>query len=173
LTVIAIFLFASGLALVVWARLKRRETGLPIGRVVYDDTGAWQECPRPFFSRRHLLTGKPDYIVAQGDDLIPVELKPRRSGQSPYDSDVLQVAAYCLLIEDSSGTAPPYGVVRYAGATFHVEYTPALRAELLQTMRSMRFHLRAMEVARSHSSPGRCRACGHREHCQQSADPAA
>ena len=72
-------LLAAGFFLLWSARRKRRQTGVPVGRVVYDDTGAWQECPRALYSRRYLLAGKPDYIVAQEKDLIPVEVKPRRT----------------------------------------------------------------------------------------------
>ena len=163
---VAVLLLAAGLFLLWSARGKRRQTGVPMGRVVYDDTGAWQECPRPLYSRRYLLAGKPDYIVAQGEDLIPVEVKPRRTAAKPYLSDVLQLAAYCLLIEDNFDRAPPYGILKYATATFPVEYTPQLRRQLLVAMESMRDDLDTTEVAPSHNHPGRCRACGYREHCR-------
>jgi CRISPR-associated exonuclease Cas4 len=166
-------LLIVGLVLLWWARSKQEETGLPQGRVIYDDTGAWQECPRPLFSRRYLLTGKPDYVVAQGEDLIPVEVKPRRRAEKPYDSDVLQLAAYCLLIEDNFGKIPPHGIIKYSEATFAIDYTPQLRRQLLDTMRNMRRDLRAGEVSPSHDSSRRCRACGHREHCQEELDSAS
>jgi CRISPR-associated exonuclease Cas4 len=167
---IPFLLLIVGLVLLWWARSKQEETGLPQGRVIYDDTEAWQECPRPLFSRRYLLTGKPDYIVAQGEDLIPVEVKPRRRAETPYDSDVLQLAAYCLLIEDSFGKIPPYGIIKYSQATFAIEYTPQLRGQLLDTMRNMRRDLGAGKVPPSHDSSRRCRACGHREHCEENLD---
>lgn len=172
LITIPLVLFIAGLSLLWWARIKRREMGLPQGRVIYDDTGAWQECPRPLFSRRYLLTGKPDYIVAQGEDLIPVEVKPRRRAERPYGSDVLQLAAYCLLIEDSVGKPPPYGIIKYDQASFTVEYSSELRGQLLGTMDSMRLDFGAEEVPPNHTSAGRCRACGHQRHCQQSLEPA-
>ncbi len=163
---VAVLLLGAGLFLLWSARGKRRQTGVPMGRVVYDDTGAWQECPRPLYSRRYLLAGKPDYIVAQDENLIPVEVKPRRTAARPHLSDVLQLAAYCLLIEDNFDRAPPYGILKYATATFPVEYTPQLRRQLLVTMESMRDDLDTAEVAPSHNHPGRCRACGYREHCR-------
>lgn len=165
---IPLLLLIVGLVLLWWARSKQEETGLPRGRVVYDDTGAWQECPQPLFSRRYLLTGKPDYIVARDEDLIPVEVKPRRSAEKPYDSDILQLAAYCLLIEDKFGRTPPYGIIKYDQATFAIEYTPQLRRHLLDTMENMRRDLRAAEVPPSHGNPRRCYACGHQEHCEAS-----
>ncbi len=170
LTAIPIVLLTVGLVLLWWARAKLREAGLPQGRVVYDDTGARQERPSPLFSRRHLLTGKPDYIVAQGEDLIPVEVKSRRKADKPYDSDVLQLAAYCLLIEDSFGKPPPYGMIKYDGATFVIEYSSELRRQLLGTMQAMRLDLGTEDIGPSHNSHGRCLACGHHHHCGESVD---
>ncbi len=163
---VGIVLLAAGVLLLWLARYTRGETGVPQGPVIYDDTGAWQECPRPLYSRRYLLAGKPDYIVAQGENLIPVEVKPRRTAAKPYLSDVLQLAAYCLLIEDNFDRAPPYGILKYATATFPVEYTPQLRRQLLVAMESMRDDLDTEEVVPSHNHPGRCRACGQREQCR-------
>ncbi len=163
---LALVLLLSGLALLWRSKVQRRHTGLPQGRVVYDDMGAWQACPRPLYSRRYLLAGKPDYVVAQGRYLIPVEVKPRRTAPRPYLSDILQLAAYCLLIEDSFDRKPPYGIIRYAAATFPVEYTSDLRRRLLATMESMRRDLVAPKVSPSHEDARRCRACGHREQCE-------
>jgi CRISPR-associated exonuclease Cas4 len=162
---VAVLLLTAGL-LVLWlGRHRRGRTGVPRGRVIYDDTGAWQECPTPLFSQRYLLAGKPDYIVARGERAIPVEVKPGRIAERPYPSDVLQLAAYCLLIEENFDQTPPYGILKYATATFPVEYTPQLRRQLLATMESMRRDLTTAEVAPNHHSHRRCDACGHREHC--------
>ena len=153
--------------LLVWrGRGKWREAGLPRGKVVYDDTGAWQECPTPLFSPGHLLAGKPDYVVAKGEYLIPVEVKPGRKATRPYPSDILQLAAYCLLVEENYDRVPPYGILKYQTATFPIEYTPQLRRQLFATMERMRGDLLREEVGPSHDNPRRCGACGHREHCE-------
>jgi CRISPR-associated exonuclease Cas4 len=155
-------------ALLVWrGRTRWSGEGLPTGQVVYDDTGAWQECPKPLFSRRHLLTGKPDYIVAKGDYLIPVEVKPNRSATKPYLSDILQLAAYGLLIEDNYDSVPPYGILRYQTSTFPIEFTRDLRQQLFASMESMRDDLAREDVGPNHDNPWRCRACGHRDQCQE------
>jgi CRISPR-associated exonuclease Cas4 len=133
--------------------------------VIYDDTGVWKECPRPLFSQRYLLAGKPDYVVARSEHAIPVEVKPGRTAGRPYLSDVLQLAAYCLLIEENFAQTPPYGILKYATATLPLEYTPQLRRQLLATMESMRHDLTTAQVAPNHRSPHRCHACGHRERC--------
>lgn len=144
-----------------------RQSGLPTGRVVYSDTRGWQATPQPLLSRRYGLVGKPDYIVEEGGAWTPVEVKPTRRAATPYLSDILQLAAYCLLIEDVWGQAPRRGLLRYAEQTFAVDYTPDLKAVLLDTLAEMRVQRHARDVPRDHDEPGRCAACGLRAHCDQ------
>lgn len=160
-------LLALGLLLLWLARRGRARSGLPQGRVVYTDTGGWGRLERPLFSRTFRLTGKPDYLVADGDDVIPVEVKSSRVPAQPYPSHILQLAAYCLLVEECYGRRPPYGVIKYAGRTFEVDYTPELEDELLATLDRMRDDLADGDAPRSHDEPHRCRACGYRQHCEQ------
>ena len=170
----AIYLTVTFLLLIVasWLLLRRAgaqrvQAGLPAGRIIYSDTGAWERVEKPLFSRRHLLTGKPDYLVEQNGHLIPVEVKPNRSSSQPYDSDVLQLAAYCLLVEETYGQRPAHGLIRYKNQTFAVDYTPELREMLLDTLDAMRRDAAAHDVNRSHEQAGRCRACGFRADCAQ------
>ncbi|MGD2177025.1 MAG: hypothetical protein PVG71_04305, partial [Anaerolineae bacterium] len=92
LIVVAI-LVALALLLLGLARRGRAHSGLPEGRMIYTDTGGRRRPDRPLFSDRLLLTGKPDYLVDSGDDVIPVEVKSRRAPDQPYASHVLQLAA--------------------------------------------------------------------------------
>jgi len=160
-------LLALGLLLLWLARRGRARSGLPQGRVVYTDTGGWGRLERPLFSRQFLLTGKPDYLVADGSDVIPVEVKSSRTPAQPYPSHILQLAAYCLLVEECYGRRPPYGIIKYADRTFEVDYTPELEDELLATMDLMRADLANGGTPRSHDEVRRCRACGYRQHCDQ------
>lgn len=162
-----VLLLLSGWLLLRRASAQRKETGLPRGRVVYSDTGAWNRVEEPLFSRRHLLAGKPDYLVEQNGCLVPVEVKPNRSAPQPYDSDVLQLAAYCLLVEEVYGQHPDHGLIRYQDQTFAVDYTPELRKTLLATLDAMRRDAVSADVDRSHQHAGRCRACGFRADCSQ------
>lgn len=169
----ALFLFAvvGAVAMFIIARRQRADTGLPIGaRVVYADTGAWEKIEQPLFSRRYGLAGKPDYIVEQKGAIIPVEVKPNRRTSSPRESDVMQLAAYGLLIEETLGkdrTAPTYGLLKYRDAVFQVDFTDELRARLLDLMEQMRDDLDVRDVPPSHDEPARCHACGYRVKCGQ------
>ena len=167
LAVLFLLLVASGLAALRWSRRKRARTGLPQGRVVYADTGAWARCEKPLFSKRHLLTGRPDYLVEERGRVIPVEVKSTLSPPTPYRSHVLQLAAYCLLVEEEYGQPPPYGIIKYRDQALAIDYSSRLRAELLDTLAKMRHDLSTDEVAPSHSNPNRCQRCGYEAHCHK------
>ena len=160
-------LLALGLLLLWLSWRGRARSGLPQGRVIYTDTGGWDRLERPLFSRQFLLTGKPDYLVADGADVIPVEVKSSRAPAQPYPSHILQLAAYCLLVEECYGRRPAYGIVKYADRAFEVDYTPELEDELLATLEDMRDDLAAGDAPRNHDEPRRCRACGYRQRCDQ------
>lgn len=158
------------LAMALWwlAARARRAAGLPQGRVVYADTGAWQRNEQPLFSARHRLSGKPDYLVRDGEALIPVEVKSGPAPAAPRAGHVLQVAAYCLLVHERFGYRPNHGLVKYDDRQFAVDYTPALEAEVLRVLGAMR----AAEADRAgahrdHADARRCAACGVREECDE------
>ena len=162
---IALLLALLALALWLVARRARTHLGLPTGRVVYADTGAWKPCERPLFSRDYSLAGKPDYLVQERRATVPVEVKPTHRAQQPYEGDVLQLAAYCLLIEEESGRRPPWGYLKYHDAVWRVDNTPGLRDQLLARLDHMRRDLTAPDVLPSHREPQRCAHCGQRAHC--------
>lgn len=155
--------------LFIGSRQARKQTGLPFrARIVYSDTGAWEKVEKPLFSRQHLLTGKPDYIVEDDGAMIPIEVKPNRVAPAPRESDVMQLAAYALLIEEEFGAKPPHGLLKYRDAVFQIDFTDELREQLIDLMDAMREDLEAQDVGRSHEEPPRCRGCGYREDCGQS-----
>lgn len=169
LSVIALVLAGLGLWLLVRSRQAYRDTGLPAGRIAYVDTGAWNRCERPLFSRQHRLTGKPDYLVSTPAGVVPVEVKSGPAPQQPYAAHVLQLAAYCLLVEEHEGRAVAYGIIKYADKAFEVDYTPRLRAQVVDALDAMRQGLRAGDEGeeRSHEEPRRCLGCGYRDRCDQ------
>ena len=163
---IAILLLVGGLILYRRSGQQQQAAGLPRGEVIYTDTSNWRRAEHSLFSRRYQLTGKPDYLVETGDGVIPVEVKTTRlSGFDPYDSHKLQLAAYCLLIEDSTGQRPPHGILKYADAVIRLPYTDDLRRELLAVLAAMRASDSAHDIARSHDDPLRCVRCGFRHAC--------
>lgn len=143
----------------------RRAAGLPGGRVIYSDTRAWGKSDRPLYAQGLALTGKPDYLVEQEGRIIPVEVKSGRAPETPYDSHIYQLAAYCLLVDKAYGKRPPYGIIHYTDRDFAIDYTPQLESSLLDLLAEMRRDERRHDVPRSHESAARCRGCGFRQDC--------
>lgn len=75
--------------------------------------------------------------------------------------------AYCLLIEESAGKPPPYGLLRYSADTFRVDYNTETRAYLVSVIDEMREAAQQLDVHRSHEVAGRCRACAYRAVCEE------
>lgn len=165
-----VLLIALALALLWLARRRRKQTGLPEGQIHYADMGEWQPTSQPLYDPRLKLAGKPDYLVHQDGLLIPVEVKTGRTPQRPYESHIMQLAAYCYLVEVSTGKTPPKGILCYPERTFDIAYTPALRTSLEAQIGAMRTAVQAGEVPRSHNSTARCAGCSYRKVCDQRLD---
>lgn len=134
---------------------------------MYNDAG-WEPTQRPLVASRYHLIGKPDYLVQTVGGLVPVEVKPSRRTSRPYEGDLMQLAAYCLLVEATTNTPPPYGLLRYAGQTFRMPYTAAVRSELLAVLQAIVDDRSAEDVRRSHEQEARCRGCGFVATCADS-----
>ncbi|HZQ08199.1 MAG TPA: CRISPR-associated protein Cas4 [Anaerolineae bacterium] len=150
-------------------RSERAATGLPIdARLVYSDTGAWRRVDKALFSQRYRLTGKPDYVVAdKAGAMIPIEVKPNRTDAQARDSDVMQLMAYGILVEETYGARPEYGLLKYRDQVFQIEFTEELRGEFFAILEEMRAARNAENVHRSHNDPTRCRYCGYRDECEE------
>ncbi len=167
----AAVLLVLGFGLARWAGRGEAAAGLGRVRVVYSDTGGWQEVAEPLFSERYGLTGRPDYVVRNREGLVAVEVKPLRRSAEPYESDLMQLAAYCLLLEEDWQEQPSYGLLRYADKTFRIEWTEELRDELLATLDEMRELMHQPAIlgeplpVPQHDMTVRCRACGFHYIC--------
>jgi CRISPR-associated exonuclease Cas4 len=164
---LALLLFILAAVLYWQSRRTRKAAGLPGGRVIYSDTDEWGEVEKPLYDPVTQLTGRPDYLIKQKDAVIPVEVKSGRVPDSPYDSHIFQLAAYCLLVEREFGKRPPYGIIHYGKRTFSIDYTKELENALLDMMTEMRKVERRKNVDRSHESAPRCRGCGYNRTCEQ------
>jgi len=135
------------------------------GDLAYVDSAT--ENPKLFVSERYGLVGRPDYVLAQGDVHIPVEVKTGRVPRGPLFSHILQVAAYCLLMEEAYGRAPPHGILRYEGTTHEIEYNEDVKRLLIVKLAEMRAALLKGEAHRNHNRPGKCIGCSRRSACPE------
>ncbi len=149
-------LLAGALSLARQARDRR------LGALVAVDLGG----SRTFRSERFRLAGRPDLLRRRRDGaLVPVELKSRLApAAGPYASHRLQLAAYCLLVEEETGRSPPFGVLRYADREFAVPWDRAARAELL----AVREELARPYDGRASPAPAKCAGCVWSPSCDAS-----
>ncbi len=170
----------AGLALLVYAvlirirstmavwyvNMRRDKKGIPtFGEIIYTDL---DRPAKVLFSREQMLSGKPDYIVEYDENtMIPVEVKSS-TASTPYNSHIMQLAAYCILIEEKYEKQVPYGVIVYGDGEQHrIDYTPELKDELLDTIAGMRYDLKLGEVHRNHDSANRCAKCSLAHVCDE------
>jgi len=172
-------------AVVAWLAARRgaARADLPEGQIIYSDTGApvgriapitlnerGERQEKPLLSHRHGLVGRPDYLVRTEEGVLPVEAKSAACPANgvPYESHVMQLACYCLLVEEATGERVPFGVIRYRDRQLRVDYSDELRDELLALLAEMREARKAPDVHRSHDQTARCAACSYRELCDES-----
>ena len=70
------------------------------GRVIESD-GPLARPARVLRSARYGVGGKPDLLIVEKGRVAPMELKPTREAEAPWLRDVVQLAAYCLLVEET------------------------------------------------------------------------
>jgi len=139
-----------------------RQREARVGRLVSVDEGAGRA---PLLrSERYAMAGRPDEVRRLRDGRqVPVELKSRSTPRGgPPRSHRIQVWAYCLLLEETTGVAPPFGILRYSdGGEFRLAWDRPARAELL----ALRTELLQPYDGRATPSVARCTHCPWREVC--------
>jgi CRISPR-associated exonuclease Cas4 len=143
----------------VLARIVRARSS---GTLVAADDG--RERPRDLVSEEWGLIGRPDEVRRQRDGrLVPVEIKSRAAPRTGVlGSHRVQVEAYCLLLEATSGRSPPYGVVVYRnGVERIVPWDTRARNEVVRLLDE----LRSPYDGRATPSSGKCAGCRWRDGC--------
>lgn len=118
-------------------------------------------------SHVHKLAGKPDYIVSEGGQPVPVEVKSREvTDAGAYEGELLQLAGYCILVEEHYGPVSK-GRLVFANGSVDVPFGDHLRQRLLRSLEALRECAGAQDVPRSHASSARCGGCGYRDRCSE------
>lgn len=147
------------------ARRVRAEEKLGTAPITYVD--AANGGAEVLVSEAHGLSGRPDFILQEEETLIPVEVKTGRKPRGPLFSHILQLTAYCFLVEEARGVRPPYGLLRYGDQVHEIDYTDDLRGLLLAKLREMRDVAARREAHRNHNRPGKCAHCSRRHACPE------
>jgi CRISPR-associated exonuclease Cas4 len=167
---ISAFLLVIGLILLFIATKRISESGLPEGQIIFSDSSYWQPSEKVLHDPSIGLSGKPDYVIRLKDMVIPIEIKSNETLQQPYPSHILQLAAYCRLVDKNYEIRPNYGILHYPNRTFRIPYDEALERKLISLVSEMQSRDVQDEIQRSHVSPQRCRSCGYSSHCDQLLD---
>ena len=162
LIAVSIIVLAAGAALWFAARRSAQALGMP-AEIAYAD-----QDNEVLVSERFGLTGRPDYILEQGNEPVPVERKSRNVSQAgPYGGELLQLAAYCLLVEERYQTKVTRGRLQYLNRSIDVPFDDDLRGWLMRSLEAVDSASEFTVINRSHASPARCRGCRFRQGCGQ------
>ena len=154
------------LLIILFLILETKEKNRLIQRTSQDLNPEDKQHSKTYFSQKYRLVGKPDETFAYGDTEIPIEYKGSYVKDKAYPSHIVQLAAYCLLIEDHFGKRPPYGKIVYNnGKEFEIKYTKELRASLLTTMKNMRMENPEKELPPICEDTRKCKHCGYAYFC--------
>jgi CRISPR-associated exonuclease Cas4 len=158
--VLALLLIITAIFSWFWSRRERAELGLPPGNILYSDLGAWIPQQESLYSPEYGLVGRPEYLVSsQQGSVVPVEVRSARAPDDPHEGHVMQLAAYCLLVEEVYGIRPDYGILQYRDRAFAVEYSIELEEDLLDVLVNMRESSFSGELNRDHEQWSRCSRC--------------
>jgi CRISPR-associated exonuclease Cas4 len=157
-------LLAVGAAVVLGAAraLRRRAADGRVGSLEAVDLGAGPVLR----SDRYRLAGRPDALRRRRDGgLVPVELKHRPAPRrGPFPSHVVQLGAYCLLVEEATGRPPAFGLLRYDDGDVPIAWDTALRDRVLATLA----RATAPYDGAADPSPAKCRGCVWSPSCDAS-----
>lgn len=164
LFILAFFLLLRSRTRYRWVVKEKEKIGIPQGKITYTDLN---KPAKSLFSARLGLVGRPDYIVEIGSKHIPVEVKSGKA-RRPYRNHVLQLATYCLLLEEVYNQTVPFGILTYSGGQqFKIPFVAVLREEVIKTLNEMRMQLASKSAERNHDVAARCKFCSFRKFCNQ------
>lgn len=156
------------LGVLVRVSAKRQGSAFDLSdEILYTDAG--RSTADLLVSERYHLIGRPDYVLEESGERIPVERKDRMLTHSgPHESERLQLAAYCLLLEEREGRPVHRGRLQYQNTSLDITFDEALRRKLLATLAAIQASADLANVRRSHPSPARCQGCAFRMQCSES-----
>ena len=121
-------------------------------------------------SAKFNLAGRPDYLIKDKEQRMPVEVKTGRRPKAPFFSHVLQIGAYCLLSEETFGVKPSHGQIRYGfeNEPHEVKWDSDLKGLVNEKLEEMNDILKGkMEAHRNHKRVGKCNNCSRRKGCPE------
>lgn len=151
------------------AQKRHRETGFTVDAVAVAMEGSSIIPAREYISTIQGLAGKPDALVQEDGDILPVERKPL--AKKLRDRYVAQLLVYMRLVEEFEGRRPPKGYLLLGPdcRRMTVENSESKQKWLGTLLEQMRKVLDGGE-ARPAPHPAKCSKCDVRHRCAARAD---
>ncbi len=143
---------------------KRMDTYVfPKGMAIYGDLVSEGKILR---SQKYALSGKPDRVINDINNIIPYEFKSGRAGLRPWEPHRIQMGVYFIILREMYPEKNiPFGVIKYANTNFRIENTKELRDLVIRRAEILR---RTLSVpSRSHDNPNKCVACKYHDICKE------
>ncbi len=118
---ISFIIIISGVILIFVFNFLENILGSLTGKIIYHD--ATQLPGKTLRAKTLPLIGKPDYILKENGEYLPLEFKSGKTPKHPYSSHKAQLMAYCLLIEENYHHRPSVGILKYPQKEFRIKYT--------------------------------------------------
>ena len=137
------------------------------GRSMHDkqsDRGGWVK--EQYFKSEALdLHGKIDLLEHDGGELTPVERKRAESG-AYYESDEVQLAAYCMLLADEIDEPVNVGYIYlYSTDERHAVHITDRHRQTVEEIVSRIQSMTVDEIPPLTDNPKKCDACSARHYC--------
>jgi len=127
--------------------------------------GMQQESPL-LESRRLGIRGRPDYIIRRDSSYIPVEKKTGRTPKGPLFSHIVQLIAYCMLVQESFGPVP-FGIIEYEEKKYSIDNSDELQDTVMELRDKLLRDREQDEAHRNHERKGKCIYCSRRDVCHE------
>lgn len=172
LVLLAVIIIAGAMMLDAFsatAKKKREETGIGKGAEAVSIDGSKTLPVREYLSEIQGLAGKPDALLVEGGNIIPVERKPL--ARKVRDRYIAQLLVYMRLVEEFEGKKPPYGYLILGAKCrkvkiYNSEDRQAWLSSVLEEMRAVLGGRSAIPTP----IPQKCAGCEVRQECSYRAD---
>lgn len=110
------------------------------------------------------LTGRIDRLEIWKDEIIPFELKNKKSDNKMYDSDIVQLVAYALLLDDSYSCSIRKGFIQYKDKKVDLAISDELKKDVLELIDKVR-RIDDERCPPIQENFKKCDTCNLKEHC--------
>jgi CRISPR-associated exonuclease Cas4 len=154
LFIVAIGIFRMGIFLVIAVYLLKKRLGSLGKPLLYTDNDIHGS--EVLYAKSLALKGKPDAIIRTRDGIMPLEIKTGRTPKAPRESHIMQLMAYCYLVEEKYHKRPAGGILQYSktGTEFRIPYTEEAEESIKMIVQEI------LEA----KSKGQSFSCSHPDH---------